>query len=292
MWSKASPTPYRYISRRIVGFQMESLKLLLGVFPADLHRAIMFALIARLSSADWIDGEVARRPDRHTAFSVNSLAASLSRPFETVRRHVLAMEKAGVCARTNSGIILSPSPDREPEIIRFYQAQATALRVLAIDLAARDIPLPAADGAAPNALLLMANAALDIGLVALENNPHSNWSELILHGTLIYENARDVMENPELATAYSDKVIPDELRRPVKIRALSDTYGMPYATVRRHIDTMISIGAMQRKRSGYVLKTDWTAEPARLEMSDQTVQYLLRNLRTLAAAGVNLTAPL
>jgi hypothetical protein len=197
-----------------------------------------------------------------------------------------------VCARTASGIILSPSAEREADIIQHYRAQAAALRRLAIDLAARDIPLPVADGAAPNALLLMANSALDIGLVSLENNPHSNWSELILHGTLVYENARDVMEDPDLAAAYADKVIPDELRRPVKIRALSDTYGMPYATVRRHIDAMISIGAMQRKRSGYVLKTDWTAEPARLEMSDQTVQYLLRNFRTLAAAGVNLTAPL
>lgn len=292
MWSNPAETPYRYISRRIIGFQMDSLKLALGIFPADLHRAIMFALIARLSSADWIDGNAVRQPSRHTAFSVNSLAASLARPFETVRRHVLGMEKAGVCARTASGIILSPSAEREADIIQHYRAQAAALRRLAIDLAARDIPLPMADGAAPNALLLMANAALDIGLVSLENNPHSNWSELILHGTLVYENARDVMEDPDLATAYADKVIPDELRRPVKIRALSDTYGMPYATVRRHIDTMISIGAMQRKRSGYVLKTDWTAEPARLEMSDQTVQYLLRNLRTLAAAGVNLTAPL
>ena len=292
MWSQAAQPPYRYISRRIVGFQMDSLKLLLGIFPADLHRAIMFALIARLSSADWIDGNAVRRPALHTAFSVNSLAASLSRPFETVRRHVLAMEQAGVCARTASGITLSPSPEREADILRFYEEQAIVLRQLAMDLAARNIPLPAADGAASNPMLLMANAALDIGLVALENNPHSNWSELILHGTLIYENARDVMEDSDMATAYADKVIPDDLRRPVKIRALSETYGIPYATVRRHIETMLAIGAMQRKGSGYVLKTEWTAEPARLEMSDRTVQYLLRHFRTLAAAGVDLTAPL
>ncbi len=290
MWSKDGGTPYRYISRRIVGFQMDSLKLLLGVFPADLHRAIIFALIARRSSADWIEGDAVRRPVRHTAFSINSLAASLSRPFETVRRHVLAMEEAGVCARTPEGVILSPTPEREADIIAHYHAQAAALRHLAADLAARDIALPAAEGRAPDARLRLTNAALDIGLVALENNPHNNWFELILHGTLIYENARTVMEDPDLATAYADKVIPDELRRPVTIRMLSDTYGMPYATVRRHIDTMIAIGAMQRKGSGYVLNTAWTASPERLEMSDQTVLYLLRQLRTLAAAGVDLMA--
>lgn len=187
-------------------------------------------------------------------------------------------------------MILSPTPDREADIIAHYCGHAAALQHLAADLAAHDISLPAADGTALDARLLLTNAALDIGLVSLENNPHNNWFELILHGTLIYENARDVMDDPELATAYSDKVIPDELRRPVTIRLLSDTYGMPYATVRRHIDTMIAIGAMQRKGSGYVLNTAWTASPERLEMSDRTVLYLLRQLRTLAAAGVDLMA--
>jgi hypothetical protein len=288
MWSKDAGTPYRYITRRMVEFQMESLKCALQLFPGNLHRTVIFVLIARLSGADWAVGNQISRPNQHTAFSINSLAESLSRPFETVRRHVLGMIDAGICSRTEDGIILSPMAAREGDIIGYFQGQASLFQQLVCNLAENDIALPLAESRSDDQLKLRLKAALDICLVALENNEHGNWYELILHGALIHENGLNVMDSRDLACEYGDKIIPDELRLPVKIRAISTAYGMPYATVRRHVDTMLSVGRLYKRRSGYILNTEWTAGDARIDMSDQTVQYLLRQFRTLAASGVEL----
>ena len=280
--------PYRYITWRMIEFQMESLKLALRIFPGDLHRAIIFVLIARMSCGSWIVGDRIVRPTEPTVFSINALAASLSRPFETVRRHVIGMIDAGICQRFDGGVLLSPAPEREADILSFYQESANLLIGLAERLTEGGVPLPCAVTTAEDQLGRVINSALDIGLVALENNEHSHWFELVLHGALIYENGRDIMGSPALARQYGNTVLPDELRRPVKIRMLAQTYGIPYATVRRHIDAMLTAGRVLKQRSGYILNTEWTGRDERIEMSNRTVDYLLKQFRALAAAGSNL----
>jgi hypothetical protein len=291
MGSQEASIPYRYITRCLVEFQMESLKLALAVFPGELHRAIIFVLVARLSCADWVDQDQIKRPAKHSAFSINSLAASLNRPFETVRRHILAMIDDGVCAKTPDGIILSPIAAREDAVSRHFKAQGALLDRLANRIAEQDVALPRPDKLSDNQLRLKIMAALDLGLIALENNEHQSWYELIIHGALIHESGIDVMNSEALARQYANTVIPDELWRPIKIRAISEKYGMPYPTMRRHFLTMQAEGFLHKSASGYTLSTKWTADEERIAMSDRNVQYLLKHLRTLAGAGIDLLAP-
>lgn len=290
MWSKETGTPYRYITWRMVEFQMDSLKLALRVFPADLDRAIIFFLVARMSCSEWIAGEAIQRPAAPRVFSINALAASLSRPFETVRRHVHGMIDAGICAKHNEGFALFPTPERNVDIILYYRDTANLILRLAGRLAEQGIPIPATESVAENEVEQLVNAALDICLVALENNDHGHWFELALHGALIYENGRDIMGTPELAREYGNLVLTDEQRRPVRIRVLSDDYGIPYATVRRHVDQMLSAGMLRKKRGGFILNTQWTGVDEKIAQSDQTVMYLLKQFRALAAQGVDLLA--
>ena len=290
MWSKETGTPYRYITWRMVEFQMDSLKLALRVFPADLDRAIIFFLVARMSCSEWIAGEAIQRPAAPRVFSINALAASLSRPFETVRRHVHGMIDAGICAKHNEGFALFPTPERNVDIILYYRDTANLILRLAGRLAEQGVPIPATESVAENEVEQLVNAALDICLVALENNDHGHWFELALHGALIYENGRDIMGTPELAREYGNLVLTDEQRRPVRIRVLSDDYGIPYATVRRHVDQMLSAGMLRKKRGGFILNTQWTGVDEKIAQSDQTVMYLLKQFRALAAQGVDLLA--
>ncbi len=288
MTVETAALPYRYITWRLIEFQKNSLKNALRVFPRDLDRAIIFTLVSRLACADWATADGIKRPAQHRAFSINSLAASLSRPFETVRRHIHGMIDEGICARSDDGIILSPSAEREADIIAYYQSTADLFLNLAATLSDWGVDIPNAQDRADDQLGPVIKASLDIGLVALENNPHTHWFELILHGTLIYENGRDIMGCPELSRVYGNLVLTAEQRRPVKIRSLATTYAMPYATVRRHMEFMMGEGALLKKQGGYILNPTWTGDDARIEMSNRTVDYLLRNFRALAAAGVDL----
>ena len=184
--------------------------------------------------------------------------------------------------------MLAPTKAREADVIEYYRGVAHLMSQLAGRLSESGVPLPRAEVVSDNQLAPIINAALDVCLVALENNEHSHWFELALHGALIYENGRNIMGTPALAKEYGNTVLPDELRRPVKIRVLSHDYGIPYATVRRHVDTMMAAGAMLKKQGGYILNTQWTGQDVRINQSNQTVDYLIRQFRTLAASGVDL----
>jgi predicted transcriptional regulator len=288
MGSQETEIPYRYITRCLVEFQLDSLRLALSVFPGELHRAIIFVLVARMSCADWVQDDQIKRPLNHSPFSVNSLASSLNRPFETIRRHILAMIDAGICVKTLDGIILSPSADREGAIIQHFADQAALLNRLALKIADHDVAISRPDQPSDNQLRLQVTAALDLGLIALENNEHQSWYELIIHGALIHESGIDFVSNNQLAREYANRIIPDNLWQPVKIRAISEKYGMPYPTMRRHFLAMQAEGFLHKKASGYVLSTKWTADEERIAMSDRNVQYLLRHLRTLASSGIDL----
>lgn len=288
MGSQEAEIPYRYITRCLVEFQLDNLRLALAIFPGELQRAIIFVLVARMSCTDWVTEDGIMRPLQHSPFSVNALASSLSRPFETIRRHILAMIDAGVCAKTKDGIILAPSAEREKEIAQHFAGQAQVLKRLARKIADHDVPIPRPDHPSDNQLRLLVTAALDLGLIALENNEHQSWYELIIHGALIHESGIDFVTNDQLAREYANTIIPDDLWRPVKIRAISAKYGMPYPTMRRHFLTMQAEGFLHKRGSGYVLSTKWTADEKRIAMSDLTVQYLLRHLRALAGSGVDL----
>ena len=288
MGSQSAELPYRYITWRMVEFQMDNFKLALRVFPGDLHRAIIFFLVARMSCAGWVNGDRIAPPEHPTAFSINALAASLSRPFETVRRHVAGMMADGICARVEGGFVLAPTKAREADVIDYYRGVAHLMSQLAGRLSDSGVPLPRAEVASDNPLAPMINVALDVCLVALENNEHSHWFELALHGAQIYENGRDIMGSPELARVYGNLVLTAEQRRPVTIKALSTNYGIPYATVRRHVDDMLACGGLIKKRGGYILDPAWTGRDDRIEGSNRTVDYLLSKFRTLAASGVDL----
>jgi hypothetical protein len=288
MASHPSEIPYRYITRCLIEFQLDSLRSALTVFPGDLHRAIIFVLVSRVSCTDWINDDRIARPVQHSPFSINSLAASLGRPFETVRRHILGMIDDGICTKTADGICLAPNAAREADVIQFYATHAALLNRLARKIADHDVPLPRPETLSDNQLRLQVTAALDLGLIALENNAHQSWYELIIHGALIHESGIDFVNSADLARAYENTIIPDEMWRPVKIRAISEKYGMPYPTMRRHFLAMQAEGFLNKKASGYTLSTKWTADPDRIAMSDQTVLYLLRHLRALAGAGIDL----
>jgi|WetSurMetagenome_2_1015567.scaffolds.fasta_scaffold468845_2 hypothetical protein len=87
--------------------------------------------------------------------------------------------------------------------------------------------------------------------------------------------------------AHQDDLPPLEARRPVSILSLSNAFGLPYETTRRHVNHLVESGIATKTRKGVVV-----AESARLSVklgdlrrsNFSNLQRLLRNLRKAGVA--------
>jgi len=88
--------------------------------------------------------------------------------------------------------------------------------------------------------------------------------------------------------AHQDDLPPPEARRPVSILSLSNAFGLPYETTRRHVNHLVDAGIAQKVRKGVVVpeSAGLSAELSDLRRSNlSNLQRLFRNLRK---AGVDI----
>jgi hypothetical protein len=71
---------------------------------------------------------------------------------------------------------------------------------------------------------------------------------------------------------FSSKVgvIPDEARRPVSVKSLSDSLGLPYETVRRRLHDLSTRGWCRREPGGYVV-------PEEVLLREDSLSVMARN---------------
>ena len=87
--------------------------------------------------------------------------------------------------------------------------------------------------------------------------------------------------------AHQNDLPPTEARRPVSILSLSNAFGLPYETTRRHVNQLVEAGIAQKVSKGVVV-----AESARLSVKLEdlrrsnfsNLQRLFRNLRKAGVA--------
>jgi hypothetical protein len=100
----------RVATRLIMEMQVDGVATLMGAFGGNFDRAIIFFALLRESSEirRCATGTVCAEYGQRPGMSVNALAASLARPFETVRRHVNALIEAGLCVRDGQQVRGAP----------------------------------------------------------------------------------------------------------------------------------------------------------------------------------------
>lgn len=258
----------------------------------DLDRAILFAVVVRRSGALPSLSGHARGDERPQAITVNALAASLARPFETVRRHVNAMIDAGLFERLPRGIRVPPQVLEWPAIAAMLAADHDALVKLIDDMAAFGMPLPAPR---PSAIGYDSRhgtaAALDVLLGGIEfGAPHyDNWLEMVMATAVVRANGRPVIDGR--STGPAARPTAEKIRAPVKIVAVARALGLPYSTMRRHVDSMLRCGILERKRRGLVAAESWLARPALIEDTRTVIDHTRQIFARLAAAGFPFDAP-
>ena len=110
----------------------------------------------------------------------------------------------------------------------------------------------------------------------------------LLVTTIVDANQGALHADLELQRRYGDpdSALPDELRRPVSVHALSVSLRLPYETVRRRVRRLADQGVCRLGPNGAVVPQAVVTSPPYLAVQDLRVARLAQFEADLAAAGV------
>ncbi|WP_425994350.1 hypothetical protein [Caulobacter sp. DWR1-3-2b1] len=87
--------------------------------------------------------------------------------------------------------------------------------------------------------------------------------------------------------AEIDDIPPDEERRPITIRQVADSLGLPYETVRRRVVEMLKRGVAKKVgRVGFIVPGAAHAQPEMITGLKRSHTSLMRFLKELKALGI------
>lgn len=287
----------RIATRIIMEMQVGGAAAIMRVFEGNFDRAVIFFALLREGSAfrEHANGTAISTGRSRPGASVNALAASLDRPFETVRRHVNALIAAGLCRRDGAFVAVEAGTMADPAIDATLADLHDLMIRLIEDMVDFDLPLPAPRRDVPYDRHITIAAAIDLLLVAIEFHAgqHGDWLQVLLYGTIMVANARPITYDVEHAHRYSesDTVPPDALRRPIGTAAVARTLGLPYSTAGRHILHMLADGRLQRRPGGLIVSAAWMSTPSQLEGARIVAARAAQILARLAASGFVLDRP-
>jgi DNA-binding transcriptional ArsR family regulator len=185
--------------------------------------------------------------------AVRELARELNLPYETVRRHVRVLEGNGACAVKEGGVTVSDAfhgGARAARLLRKIYVNAVRLLVdltrvgaVAFPSTSRRAPPPGRLTKEQTAIALAAMGFLQAGVRLMRDF----WGGDLLKGlvfTAIW--TANVKHVTNTARAATSSMLPDALRQPVSVLAISRSLRLPYETVRRHADVLMREGLAAR----------------------------------------------
>ncbi|MFL9842434.1 ArsR family transcriptional regulator [Sphingomonas sp. ST-64] len=239
----------------------------------NLNSALIFAATARACGP--FDQTAARR----RPVSINALAASLDRPFETVRRHATALIDQGILTRSPGGLSVTMQTIADPRIAGLIDHVHDLLVRLIEDCRASGfaLPGPRSDTAYdPRSGIAI---ALDLMLAAVECHGRRE-AQLTRLALLLAIDWADHSRRARIDDLTSEPAI----RTSVAARIL----GLPYATASRNIEGLVKEGLLRRTDAGLApVADDDIAEACRVAIANRTRQLIGR----LAQAGFPMQHP-
>lgn len=226
-------------------------------------RAMVFVAAARAC------GPFGAHPSR--PISINALAASLNRPFETTRRNANALIDQGLMARFDSGLCVMNQSLTMAMAGQFVDQCHDLLVRLVEDVRASDIPLSSARRDVTYDPRLGTGIAFELLLAGFE-----------CHQLLDRNQMRcALLTTVEWATArFGD----DDALVPVKPSTVARVLGLPYATVARNLDILLTNGTLARRDGGLIVAPDHLgsdiAKQARRTLSNRARQLVGRLAQT------------
>ncbi len=240
------------------------------------NRALIFAATARAC------GPFDTGPGRSRPVSVNALAASLERPFETIRRQANILIETGLIVRSEAGLTVPLHAITHPSAARMTDYCHDLLVRLVEDARAANLMLPEPRTGVDYDPRGGVGIALDLLLATVEchHERHENWTRLALLLAIEWANCR-----------FGHSHFPHAPMAPVKPSMVARIVGLPYATASRNIEMLIASGKLHRLAGGLVIAPQRhraaEAADARIALANRARQLLGR----LAQQGFPVSQP-
>lgn len=105
---------------------------------------------------------------------------------------------------------------------------------------------------------------------------------------VVQANTQHILTDENLMQTYSEAgdAVPDEVRRPVSVHALSVSLGIPYETTRRYVNKLLVEGYCLRVRRGLVVPADVLNRSEMISALKRNFANLQRLVSGLRRGGV------
>ncbi|HEY8572178.1 hypothetical protein [Phenylobacterium sp.] len=229
--------------------------------------------------------------------SVSAVAQSLKLPYETVRRRVAAMARGGGFELTPQGVYVTGEMLNNPahkavmianhDLIRDFYLRLR--RLGALDEVAA---IAAPDGPAAQPVRAVARVSSDY-VLRITDVICVQVGDLV-RGLVLLDIIRantEHLPDDERGTDLGGPAsfVPDELRRPVTVAALSTRLQVPHETVRRHVARLVEDRLCQKTPDGLLVPAHVLARENFVRLMAENHMHVRRMFAALARLGV--TAP-
>jgi DNA-binding transcriptional regulator YhcF (GntR family) len=271
------------------------------IFTQNVRKLMRSPANIEFGATDAIPPDEMREP-----ISVHAVAKILRMPYETVRRQVVQLEARGLCTRIpDRGLIVSNETFARPEIFQQVILGNESVRMLLTDLARagfdfaglRESAVSPAQPATDQSALTRAMTRLDTEYVletfeVLRKAVSDDLVKAIFYlavATACTRDAASIAPAPDFDRP--DALVPDELRRPVSVLALSRAQKVPYETLRRTLGALERDGVLRRvSRMGVIVPAAVQAEIESEALVRRRLALLHRYMGELLRVGVALPA--
>lgn len=284
--------PVRQLSRFSSELHLSGIDAAARLAPGSGDDAIVALVALRTCLPDWMArGRPSCPPVLRLGTTLHALARTLDRPVGSIQGYVARLVRDGLIDRGVPGLFVPPSA--AARVVPFLEEVHDLLLRLARDVHGAGVLFARRGCAAVHPAQAVIGTGPDMLLMPFETfrGQLGDWTAKKLWIAASTLAVRRITCDPELSRRFAVASTPDAERRAVPAARLRAVTRTSTATAWRRLKAMEAAGVMAQRDGGWLVRSDQLLE-AEMEASVRaSVDYYLRRLNELVAAGLDAADP-